>query len=238
MELSLLKAAAILLFTAAAGFTKAQPLQKNIDTKIDNATVFLNGAQINRSGRSAINNGNTELVFKNISPYINKQSIQVSGEGDFTILSVVHKLNYIEEQAKQAELQKLQEQKETLQDKINAENDLLNIYSNEEIMLSKNQAIVSQNNGLKTADLKEAADFHRQRLTELKLKEADIKRRLKKLQEDIAKVSRQENEVSKQATTATSEIVVTVQSKAVSEGLFKLSYFVDKAGWYPTYDIR
>ncbi|MFN8253301.1 MAG: mucoidy inhibitor MuiA family protein [Ferruginibacter sp.] len=238
MEVRLLKPAALLLFTCVFNFINAQPLQKTIDTKIEKATVFLNGAQINRSGKTSVNPGNTELIFKNISPYINKQSIQVSGEGDFTILSVLHKLNYIEEQTKQAELQKLQEQKETVQDKINTENDLLNIYTNEETLLSKNQAIVSQNNGLKTTDLKEAADFHRQRLTELKLKEAEIKKRLKKLYEDLAKMARQENELSKQATTATSEIVVTVQSKSVTEGLFKLNYFVDKAGWYPTYDIR
>lgn len=217
---------------------KAQLQQKNIETKIEKATVFLNGAQINRAGKTLVTPGNTEIVFKNISPYINKQSIQVSGEGNFTILSVVHKLNYTEEQTKQAELQKIQDQKEILQDKINTENDMLSIYTNEENLLSKNQAIVAQNTGLKTTDLKEAADFHRQRLIELKQKEAEINRRLKKLNEDMAKVVKQENEITKQTTTATSEIVVTVQSKETVNSNFTLSYFVDKAGWYPTYDIR
>ena len=189
-----LTACANLMFSAL--FASAQLPQKNIDTKIEKATIFLNGAQINRTGKVLVSPGNTEIIFKNISPYINKQSIQVNGEGNFTILSVVHKLNYTQEQVKQAELQKIQEQKEVLQDKINSENDMLSIYLNEENLLAKNQAIVAQNTGLKTSDLKEAADFHRLRLTDLKLKEAEINRRLKKMNEEMAKISKQENEVN------------------------------------------
>jgi hypothetical protein len=216
----------------------AQPLQKTIDTKIEKATVFLNGAQINRSGKVAITPGNSEIIFKGISPYINKQSIQVKGEGNFTVLSVVHKLNYLQEQTKQADVQKVEDQKEIIQDKINTETNMLNIYLNEESLLAKNQAIVAQNTGLKTADLKEAADFHRLRLTELKLKETEVNKTLKKLNTEIAKLNKQQDELNKQASTATSEVVVTVQSKETVNADFMLSYFVDKAGWYPTYDVR
>jgi hypothetical protein len=217
---------------------QAQTPQKNIDTKIEKATVFLSGAQINRSGKVTVTPGNSEIIFKGISPYINKQSIQVKGEGDFTVLSVVHKLNYLQEQTKQADVQKIEDQKEILQDKIDAENNMMNIYINEENLLAKNQAIVAQNTGLKTIELKEAADFHRLRLTELKIKETEVTKTLKKLNAEIAKLNKQQDELNKQATTATSEVVVTVQSKTIINANFTLSYFVDKAGWYPTYDLR
>ncbi len=216
----------------------AQTPQKNIDTKIDRATVFLNGAQINRSGKVPVGPGTAEIVFKGISPYINKQSIQVKAEGNFTVLSVVHKINYLQEQAKQSELQKIEEQKELLQDKISQQKDLMSIYVNEENLLAKNQAIVSQNNGLKTQELKEAADFHRQRLTELKFKETDITKTIKKLSVEMTRLELQRNELNKQLTTATSEVVATVQSKEAVTANFVLSYFVENAGWYPTYDIR
>ncbi len=216
----------------------AQIQQKNIDTKIEKATVFLNGAQINRSGKVAVPTGNSEIIFKGISPYINKQSIQVKGEGDFTVLSVIYKLNYLQEQTKQNDVQKIEDQKEILQDKIDAENNMMGIYVNEENLLAKNQAIVAQNTGLKTIELKEAADFHRQRLTELKTKETEINKSLKKLNAEMAKLNKQQDELNKQATTATSEVVVTVQSETIINANFTLSYFVDKAGWYPTYDIR
>ncbi len=219
-------------------FTQYITAQKTIDTKIEKATVFLNGAQINRTGKTTVNPGTSEIIFKGISPYINKQSIQVKAEGNFTVLSVVHKINYLEEQTKQNELLKVEEQKENLQDKINLQKDMMTIYVNEETLLSKNQAIVAQNTGLKTIDLKEAADFHRQRLMELKLKETEINKIVKKYYEEMGKLNKQQQELSKQATTATSEIIVTVQSKETSNAGFTLSYFVDKAGWYPTYDLR
>ncbi|MEI7736560.1 MAG: DUF4140 domain-containing protein, partial [Ferruginibacter sp.] len=68
--------------------SSAQSLQKTIDSKIEKATVFLNGAQISRSAKTTIVAGTSEMVFKGISPYINKQSIQVKAEGNFTVLSV------------------------------------------------------------------------------------------------------------------------------------------------------
>jgi len=146
----------------------AQAIQKSIDTKIEKATVFLNGAQINRTGKVLVNAGKSEIIFSGISPYINSQSIQLKGEGNFTVLSVVHKLNYLQEQAKQADMQKVDDQKEIVQDKINFENNMMSIYLNEETLLSKNQGIVAQNTGLKMTDLKDAADFHRLRLIDLK----------------------------------------------------------------------
>jgi len=216
----------------------AQPPQKTIETKIEKATVFLNGAQINRTGKTSISPGNTQIVFSGISPYINSQSIQVKGEGNFTVLSVIHKLNYLQEQAKQADIQKVDDLKELLQDKIDMENNMMAIYLNEETLLSKNQGIVAQNTGLKMSDLKDAADFHRTRLTELKQKETEVNKTLKKLNAEMAKLNRQRDELNKQASTATSEVVVTVESKETVNADFSLSYFVDKAGWYPTYDIR
>lgn len=238
MKAQLSKLLPVLICIMVSQIIYAQSNQKTIDTKIDKATVFLNGAQINRSGKISINPGKAEIVFSGISPYINKQSIQVKGEGNFTVLSVVHKLNYLQEQSKQSDIQKVDDQKEILQDRINMENNMMSIYLNEETLLSKNQGIVAQNTGLKITDLKEAADFHRQRLMELKQKESEVSKTLKKLNTEMAKLNKQRDELDKQASTATSEVVVTVQSKETVQADFSLTYFVDKAGWYPTYDIR
>lgn len=238
MKVSLPKILLLINSIAISPLAFSQTIQKKIETKIEKVTVFLNGAQINRSGKTSVTPGKTEIVFSGISPYINPQSIQVKAEGDFTILSVVHKLNYLQEQAAQADIQKINNQKDLLTDKINMENNMISIYLNEETLLSKNQGIVAQNTGLKMTDLKEAADFHRARLMDLKTKETEINKTLKKLNAEMAKLNKQYDELNKQATTATSEVVVTVQSKANIAADFGLTYFVDKASWYPTYDIR
>ena len=107
MKSILSKLLTLLFCIASSQSIKAQIVQKSIETKIEKATVFLNGAQINRTGKVLVSPGNSEVVFSGISPYLNSQSIQVKGEGNFTVLSVVHKLNYLQEQAKQADMQKV-----------------------------------------------------------------------------------------------------------------------------------
>ncbi|MCB0625551.1 MAG: DUF4140 domain-containing protein, partial [Saprospiraceae bacterium] len=85
-------------------FPPAQAQQQPVPSKIEKVTVFLKGAQIARSAEAKLPAGRTELIFKDISPNLDKQSIQLKGEGAFTILSVSHQLNYLQEQAKRAEI--------------------------------------------------------------------------------------------------------------------------------------
>jgi len=55
--------------------------KKLLKQKLKKQLIFLNGAQINRSGKTSVTQGVSEIVFKGISPYINKQSIQIKAEG-------------------------------------------------------------------------------------------------------------------------------------------------------------
>src|SRR4026207_450707 len=78
--------------------------KKNLESKIDKVTVFLEGAQVQRSAKTSLSAGKMELVFTNISPSIEKQSIQVKADGNITVLSVIHQQNFLKEQQKQEEI--------------------------------------------------------------------------------------------------------------------------------------
>ncbi|MEQ8812441.1 MAG: DUF4140 domain-containing protein, partial [Imperialibacter sp.] len=75
----------ILLFTPLAFSThfallSAQPLKETeLKTTIGEVTVFLQGAQITRTGKVDIANGKSALVLKGLSPHIDEKSIQVKG---------------------------------------------------------------------------------------------------------------------------------------------------------------
>ncbi len=79
-----------------------------VETVIEKVTVFLNGAQVTRKGKTALPSGRSMLIFKQISPNIDKQSIQLKGDGAFTILSVTHQVNHLETQVKREEIAKLE----------------------------------------------------------------------------------------------------------------------------------
>ena len=73
-----------------------------------NVTVFLSGAQISREANIDIISGKTILKFDNLSQYIDKKSIQVKGKGQYTILSVNHQNNYLNQKDKSQELKDLE----------------------------------------------------------------------------------------------------------------------------------
>jgi hypothetical protein len=212
--------------------------KKNIDSKIEKVTVFLEGAQVQRSAKTSLAPGKFELVFTNISPSIDKQSIQVKADGSITVLSVIHQQNFLKEQQKQDEIKEIEAQKETQIEKIALQKNILNVYKQEENILIKNQQIGGANNGLKAIDLKDAADFQRSRLTEVYQKQMETDRAIKKMEIELGKMNRQLNELNQKADISTSEIHVTVNAKEITNSNFTITYLVKQSGWFPTYDIR
>ncbi len=216
----------------------AQNKKQIVSSKIEKVTVFTSGGQVSRKAKVAIPQGKTELVFAGISPSIDKQSIQVKGESNFTILSVIHQTNYLNQQQRQEETAVLERQRTGLQNKLRVESSMLLVFKNEEAMLSKNQAIGGDNTGVRTVDLREAVDFQRNRLTEVLLKQLELQTAIQKLDSNIRLIDHQLRVLNRPSDYATSEVLVTVQAKEVVNANFELSYFVRNAGWFATYDLR
>jgi hypothetical protein len=227
----------LFLLTPLCVITNAQT-KKIIESKIEKVTVFLDGAQVERNAKTILIPGKYELVFAGISPSIDKQSIQVKADGAITVLSVIHQLNFLKEQQKQEEIREIETQREALSEKIALQRNILNVYKQEETMLVKNQEIGGLNTGLKAADLKEAADFQRARLTEVYQKQMETDRIIKKLESELSKMNQQLVTLNQKSGVSTSEIHVTVNVKENTNSNFALSYLVGKSGWYSTYDIR
>ncbi len=118
------------------------------------------------------------------------------------------------------------------------ENGLLNVYSQEEQVLQANKSIGGQQQGVNINDLKQAADFYRTRLSEIKLKQLEIGKTIRSLTEEMSTTDKQLHALHAQPEQPTGEIVVTVSSKTVVQAKFAVSYLVNQAGWHPTYDIR
>ncbi len=228
----------LIIAITTAGISQAQT-KRNIETKIEKVTVFLDGAQVERTTKTNLTNGKQELIFNNISPSIDKQSIQVKADNNaVTVLSVIHQQNFLKEQQKQDEIKEIENLKEAQLEKIALQKNILSVYKQEEDLMVKNKQIGGAKNGLKAADLKDAADFQRSRLTEIYQKQMEASRILKKLDVDLLKINKQLAHLKQNAETATSEIHVTVNTSEAATAQFTVSYLVKQAGWFPTYDIR
>lgn len=228
---------ALLLFINVAVF--AQDNQINVNSKISDVTVFMNGAQVQRlSDNVELPQGVSLLVFSGLSSSIETQSLQAKGEGNFTILSVTKQNNFLLDKKKSEQKAALLTKSEDISDKIIVLNNEIAVYKAEEEMLMKNQTVMGPNINYDLVKLKAALDFQKLRLNEAKNKQAALQKEVAKLYEEINKINRQAAEIDGKPIGNSNDIVVKVSAKAAARGKFTLTYLVKNASWYPSYDIR
>lgn len=214
-----------------------EPKEIEIKTAVKDVTVFIEGAQITRKKAVDIPAGTSILKFTDLSPFINGKSLQVKADGNVTVLSVNQQQNYLEELGKSKELLDLEAQLLEVQEKIKKERTYLDILAEEIVFLQANK-VVGGNQTLTAATLKSAADYYGQQLTSLKLKELDRTKTLNDFYEEQTKLQNQINTITGKKEYANGEVLVKIEAKRATRSNLELSYVVNNAGWYPSYDIR
>jgi len=216
----------------------ADNTSKNAESKIEKVTVFPDGAQVTRTGRANVSAGKTDIIFQGLSPYLDKSSISVGIKGNATVISVTEQINHLNEQKKKDEVRVLEKREDELAKRVDEQQVMKDVYDEEVEMLVKNQLVNSQHTDLKTPDLKAALDFHEERLTQLKKNLLVYTRIIQKLNDTIAVINLQLKELNSKQDPSTTDLVVTLSAKQATEADLTISYFVNYAGWYPTYDVR
>ncbi len=110
------------LFFILAVFNVGAQTEKEIKAEIKHVTVFPDRAQIDHETPVSLIPGKSVLKLSGLSPYIDVQSIQVKGYGEFTILSVNHQNNYLQNLEDSPEVKSIRSQIEDLQIKVEDEN--------------------------------------------------------------------------------------------------------------------
>jgi hypothetical protein len=209
-----------------------------LKTDVSEATVFINGAQIIRRKSIELLPGKSTIKFAGLSPYIDSKSVQVKVNNGIMVLSVNHQLNYTDSLKQSNEISKLESQLETLNDKIKIENANLEIIKEEVAFLNDNKNIGGTNQGVNLLNLKNAADYYHEKISAFKFKEIEIKKLLDKLEKEKNAIEKQELILGRTKTLPVGEVLLKVDSKVATKCNIELSYYVNNAGWYPSYDIR
>jgi len=211
---------------------------QNLDSKVTNVTLFLSGAQVTRTAQASLQPGITEMTFTGLSEGIDANTIRLTGEGNFTIISVNSRVNYLKTQKTIKDEESItlkKKQLELLLEDIAAQQGVL---ATEENLLKANQKIGSPEKGTTTLELKSAADFFRIRFTELSEKKLALTRKEASTREELARINEQLGEASKEDVKPTGEIMVQVMAKEPLVAKFKVSYLVRSASWSPEFDLR
>lgn len=207
------------------------------ETVVKNVTIFSSGARVERNASVAITPGRSEITFSGLSNQLDQQSIQLNADADITLLSVQTTKDFLTERKIDNEEKKFIERLQTLNDTLDLDKKLMEVYKNEETMLIKNEAI-GGTEGVKTGELKDALNLHRQRLTEVYKMELEIQKRITNEETDLGGFNAQLEQISKKRDSINYIVTALVESKETKNVNFTLHYNVKDVGWYSSYDVR
>jgi uncharacterized protein (TIGR02231 family) len=216
----------------------SQHPEQKIHSQIKEVTVFLSGAQVKRSSLVEFRPGTTTWVITGLSPRINEQSIQVQVGTQVKLLSVSYRINHVEQVKKSDQVVVLEEEKMRLKNLITQEHGKEEVLREEEIMLKANKELRGQYQGVNVNDLKVAVEYFRNRYTDIKQKQQDAEKQVRVYSQELSLVESQLDELRNRKAQPTGEMVIRTSTTRSSRDTLIVSYLVQEARWYPSYDIR
>ncbi|MBO6517536.1 MAG: DUF4139 domain-containing protein [Bacteroidia bacterium] len=231
----------------------ADEIEKKVQSKITGVTVFMQGAQIARTGTTTIPKGTSVVVFEGVSPYLNQQSIKASGKGSFTIMDVRYRYVYpepVEEDTRETD--RIQKKIDRLNDSLSDLN--LRIYNIQEkktgIRTEKNLLL---NHPLMTGKGKpdslalligtlDYIEVKLQTLADRALKISIVEAKMLKQRQAMSKRLNDlqlfiRNQPRPEPNKPKHQVLVAVMAKAQTTAKLEINYKVNRAGWSPWYDI-
>lgn len=210
--------------------------QTEIKSTIKSVQVYTKGAQVERIGSIQLQKGKNELKLKGLSSDLDPNTIQISGQ-HFTILSVRHEIDFIENQNSPQNIKLLSDQRKKLTDSLSLIELELSILSKEANLLNKNMGIVG-NKGIKNDDFQAAVGYFTKRFNEITRTNFKLNRQKEDLFMQIKVIDIQIASQNQEVKKPSSSIFLVLNSKESRKVDLEISYAIKEAGWFPAYDIR
>jgi uncharacterized protein (TIGR02231 family) len=226
----------LLILFAAEGALAG--IDKEIKAPINHVTVYPDRAQVTHESTFDLQAGKTNLKLTGLSPYIDPQSIQVKGIGEFVILSVNLQNNYLQNLEDQPEVRSIRSQIESLQLKIEDEKAAISTLEQRQQFLEANKAVLVKETTFSIEQFKTLLELYTSGMENISVTKLKKIRLIKDYEKQVAALQQQIAEKAGRQQLPSGEISVNVSSDKPLQGRMTFTYIVSNAGWYPSYDIR
>jgi len=232
------KAVILLALGFSLPFISSAQKEKTENAQIKKVTVFTSGAQIEHEKSVSLSGGKQIIVFEKITEFIDPNSVQLKCSENATILSVRVRKNYDETSVKEVDLSKMNSTRKELELKEQRLRDEYRVLLRDEQLLQLNNHFGSNVQGVKLADLKEAATYFHTRYSEIALKKSQLELDIEETVRKINVIDQEINVRSSIPVKTYSEISVELSVENPGETSFKFVYITPNASWKPYYDMR
>lgn len=227
----------LLVSLAFPGF--AQDLKEvTLTNQIKEVTLFLSGAQVFETATGTLPAGESVLLVKGLSPFLDEKSIQVKGQGNFTIQAVNKRLDFLQKKELGEKAEALERAIEEIEKRQSSLRNRLQVLDTKMSVLTANKSIGSSQAGTSMTALKATLDFFDAEHTKIINEELQIKMQIEANKEEIGGLRNQRFALKQSDNRSTSEIRIRIKAPTAGQASFQLNYLVANAGWYPKYDLR
>lgn len=233
----------ILASLFAAGWSLALCAGNPVTPKTSEVTVYRSGAKITSTATVKVPAGASEVVFENLSPHFNSNSLQVTIKGDARLNSAVFQLKSPEPAPEHPRAQAIRDSLTLLGDVLVQHEQENKVLDDEVQMLQKNSVRVGdaspgQASSLSVAELRELANYYRQRMLEIRDRQQKLtiaQRGIKILYDRLQAELRR---LQPNAGNPGGEITLKIDATGAQTLEIACTYLVNNAGWTPLYDLR
>ena len=198
----------------------------------------MNSAEISRVENITLKKGQTILVFDGLSTELDDKSVRVTIGNSVDILQISTNINYLVKDKDKPKIIILNDSLKKIDINLQNFTDELNAYEIEKDLLLANMEIGGSDNGVSIEELKETADYYRNRIMEINKKVSEIRLLSKKYKADKERIKNQLNELNSKSSYSRKEVRILVESSSSLTTNLTLKYIVNNAGWSPVYDLK
>lgn len=228
----------IALFSLSLTEVKAQVKETETESKITEVTVFFTGSQITRKASLALNPGTNIIRLSGLSYHLDPNSIQVEGNNKYTIVSVNHRHNFLEDADQLPEVKPLKEQSDKLVYDIELNKIEMNSLNEERMMIEANKQFIGQEKAVTVDDVMDMSELYQQRYKEINTQMVELNRKDKELTKKLKEINRQLSQVRQESNRYTSDILINISCAARTATDITVKYVTTNAGWVPSYDAK
>jgi uncharacterized protein (TIGR02231 family) len=213
-----------------------------VTAKVKAVTVYFNSAEISQTTSVFLPKGTTEIVIKNVSDYVNENTIKIGAPSTVTVLSVQFTDDYVSEyelDETNPAIKKVRDSIILVKKEIQKVENARDSEAKAIELLDKNQQISGVNSGLNVAELMKMVDYYKLKRTESSNNYDALQEKLTRLNELLAKLNAKlEINTSKEEKISKGKIIIQLMNEVAGNVELGINYLSNAATWKPFYDLR
>lgn len=243
MNLSLRIASLTLSLCLSAPLVAAQPVSKPaaVPTRValDSATVYLHGAQLDGAVTLDVPAGDSEFVLQGISGGMDADSLALGTRADVVVLSSTFTPALEgDDEALSPEARKVRDQLDAAMARTARIEARQAVIDEQLALLKENRRAGNKDGAVAAAEVSRMLALLESTMQQVLVERAANVQRLERAQAEQARVQQMFDDVSAQGFQRAGTLTLALHSQQATRATFRLSYWVDDAGWVPSYDLQ